>query len=160
MRRRNGLATAKEKKFAKAYALGGNEVAAAMAAGYKQPQVSGYALRDRPIVREMTRQALEEFVRTQAGQIGVAVLVELAEDEKVPASTRRAAAKDLTEISGVSKNVSGSKDLSEMTGEELQAAIASAKARAIAAEHLAAERAQPILDGSASVVEAGGDMFE
>lgn len=107
----------------------------------------------------MSRASLEDFIRTQAGQIGVAVLVELAEDEKVPASTRRAAAKDLTEISGVSKNVSGSKDLSEMSGDELQAAIASAKARAIAAEHLAAERAQPVIDGSSSVVEAGGDMF-
>lgn len=160
MRRKDGQPTSREVRFAEVYAMTNHAPAAAAAAGYAKPEIAGYALAERPIIKKMTRAVLEDFLRDRAGQIGVAVLIELAESESTPASTRRAAAKDLTELSGTGVNVNGSKDLYDMSGDELQAAILLAKGRLVAAEHLAAERSQPIIDGNATVVQADGDLFD
>lgn len=159
MPRKNGQPTPKEQAFAKALAVTGDAKAASVMAGYKRHS-NANQIAERGGIREMSFDALRTFVRDKAGQIGVAVLVELAESKETPASTRRAAAKDLTELSGVSKDMSNSKDLADMTGDELQAALTAAKARMIAAEHLAAERARPVIEGLAAPAEAGNDMFD
>lgn len=125
---------------------------AAHKAGYANAQGTGWKLAHNPKVVAATLAEAETFLREKAGAIGVMVLAELALDEKVTSSVRRLAAKDLATLSGIGIEDSGEKDLAEMTGQELNRAIAKAQARAAALEHAAAERARPILEGE--LVEA------
>lgn len=120
---------------------------AAEKAGYTQPATSAWKLMNNPLVAAATREGTAQFLREKGGALGVMVLAELAVDDKVQPAVRRAAAKDLAMLGGMGTTEGATKDLSEMTGEELAREIARATARQAALQHVAAERARPMIEG-------------
>lgn len=148
---RSGAWTKGERIFAEEYARTGDRIYAAEKAGFRGAAQSASQLLQRPaIVRrisELRREKLPVLVDKAYGHLEATL-----DDEKASIRDKNTAAKIvLTEARAEDVDDEG-KDLAEMTGQELNRAIAKAQARAAALEHAAAERARPILEGE--LVEA------
>ena len=136
-----GRFTVQEQRFAEWYARTGDATYSAAKAGYASPQPRGSANLQKPAVMDLVRQ-VRERLRTKGAEVGVRVLIELAEgkDNPVPAGVRRAAASDLVKHSGIAVEDSAEhKEPHEMTSGELD------RARDVLLNELAA-RAKPVID--------------
>jgi hypothetical protein len=80
---------------------------------------------------EDIRRRARQRLHTEGFEVGVRVLIELAEDTKQKGSTRGAAAKSLVQ-SGSTMQLLSQEDLAEMSAEQIRALLAESK-RALAA---------------------------
>lgn len=142
-----------EKTFADELAKTNDATYAAWKAGSSNPVVIGQRMAAKPPIQEASREAARRFLREEGAMIGVTVLAKIAQDEKAPAGARVSAANNLVKHSGISADEATAKDLSEMTGEELAREIARATARQAVLQHVAAERARPVIEAEANEVE-------
>lgn len=141
--------TPQQVEFAKAFALTGNATVAATVAGYSHPHVAGAKLRDKPQVVEVSRAETQRFLRNEAGQIAISILVEVGTDPKQPAGARVQAGKALAELSDIGlREEGGQKDPSEMDGNELHALLGKLDRQRQALEHALADKAKPIVEAS------------
>jgi phage terminase small subunit len=168
---KKGRLTPQEAAFAKHMAESGDVVHAASRAGYAHPRKAGYATAARPEIAQIVRETALQRLRTEGLEVGVRVLIELATDERTPATTRRAASSDLVRFAGGSADTDGKpRDPSEMTAAEIQERLARARATAAALEVAAADKARPVIEArpmaqgeaasSPAVDEPGADVFE
>lgn len=144
---KNGRLTVKERKFIKAMNAPPNPIAAAAAAGFKQPQSAAWKLMSNPVVSEATREDARRFVLDKAGSIGVYVLATIALDEKQPGGARVSASKELAKLSGIAVGDGESgKEPHEMDASELHAHRARLEQQRNAIDRALADKARPIVD--------------
>lgn len=118
------------------YAMTNDAAYAASKAGYGTPAARASQNLAKPAIQaEIT--AARHRLHTEGFAIGVGVLIDLATSDKTPANVRRSAASDLVKY-GKDEADSASKDPHEMTGNELQEAIAKLTREA-------SERSRPVL---------------
>ena len=114
---------------------------------------------------EDIRRRARERLQTEGAEVGVRVLIELAEDKNQKGSTRGAAAKALVQSSGSTMPMLSQEDLAEMPAEQIRVLLAEAE-RALAArmaelktiEHAPAspKPPQPRLESVKNTAQSGG----
>lgn len=110
----------------------GDHAYAAEKAGYAVPVNAGAGLMRNVDVAEDVRRRARHTLMTKGAEVGVRVLLELAEDVKQKGSTRGAAAKSLVQLSGISSAAALSEaDLAELPADKIRALLAEAE-RALA----------------------------
>lgn len=95
--------TEQQSAFVLHYVIGGgNATAAAIAAGYSErtAREQGYQLLRKSHIREAVHRELMRQ-RTRSGAVGLAALIQIAEDAKAPAAARVAACRALMEHAGL-----------------------------------------------------------
>lgn len=141
---KSGNLTPMERVFAKHLASTGNPVYAAKEAGYSHPSSAATRNSQNPAVQSESRKYARQLLH-EGALVGVQTLLSIAQDVKQPAGARVTAGDKLIRHSGLSAIDRDEKDPAEMTGEELQRAIA-------AAEQLYSElanRAKPVIEHEA-----------
>lgn len=134
-----GHLTAKERVFSRNMAATGDRLYSARIAGYSAPHQSAAQNLKNPDVTEDIRRRARHRLMTEGAEVGVRVLIELAEDVKQKGSTRGAAAKSLVQLSGISTAAALSEeDLAELPADKIRALLAEAQ-RALAARMAAAK---------------------
>ncbi|MDI1263876.1 MAG: hypothetical protein PS018_11525 [bacterium] len=124
--------TAMQRAFSSHMAVTGDATYSAEKAGYSSPSVLGGRLARQPDVAEDVRRKARHLLVTRGAEVGVRVLIELAEDTKQKGSTRGAAAKSLVQLSGVAGAQSlTEQDLAEMPADKIRALLGEAE-RALA----------------------------
>lgn len=123
-----GHLTAMERTFSAYMATTGDRIYAASKAGYRAVnQAASQNLRNPDVLEDMRRRA-RHLLQNQGAQIGVAVLIELACDEKQKGSTRGAAAKSLVQLSGISTAQQLSpEDLADLPADQIRTLLAEAQ---------------------------------
>lgn len=135
---------------------GGNQKAAATAAGYAHPAVAGHNVARRPRVMAELRAARERTLNNRLAALALGTMEELMSDKKVSPAVRFQAARWTLEAAGHSPRAlrdigfDPDKPLTEMNLSELQAFIA---AGSQALEHL--KQPRPI-NGADSDADNGG----
>lgn len=110
-----------EREFSAKMAVSGDATYAAEKAGYSQPGSAGSKLIRNPDVAEDIRRRARLRLQTEGAEVGVRVLLELAEDPKQKGSTRGAAAKALVQLSGITGAASlTEQDLAEMPPDRIR----------------------------------------
>lgn len=117
-----------QREFSAKYALSGDPAYSAEKAGYAIPVVAGYKLANNPDVAEDVRRRARHRLMTEGAEVGVRVLLELAQDVKQKGSTRGAAAKSLVQLSGIQNASSLSpEDLAELPADQIRALLGEAQ---------------------------------
>lgn len=128
-----GHLTALERTFSAYMARTGDRLYAATKAGYSSPAQSAHKNLNNVDVQNDIRRQARNLLQNEGAAIGVAVLVELATDEKQKGSTRGAAAKSLVQLSGIAGAQALSEgDLADMPADQIRTLLAEAQ-RALAA---------------------------
>lgn len=128
-----GHLTVKERVFSANMAATGDRLYSARIAGYSSPHQSAAQNLKNPDVAEDIRRRARNRLQTEGAMIGVAVLIELAEDVLQKGSVRGTAAKALVQLSGISSAASLSEaDLADLPADKIRALLAEAE-RALAA---------------------------
>lgn len=136
---KNGRLTPQEREFARQMARTGDKVYSATKAGYSSPVPRASAALARPEVQDEIRRQAQHRLRTDGAEIGVAVLIEIAQDKKQKGSTRGMAAKSLVQLSGIANgNALSEADLAEMPAEKIKTLLA--EAERLLAERMAAAK--------------------
>jgi hypothetical protein len=144
-----GHLTAMERTFSAYMATTGDRIYAAAKAGYSSPrQAASQNLQNADVVEDIRRNA-RNLLQNHGAQIGVAVLIEIACDEKQKGSTRGAAAKSLVQLSGISSAATLSEaDLAELPADKIRALLHEAQraldARTVAMKTIEHEPAAPV----------------
>ncbi|WP_035670094.1 hypothetical protein [Bradyrhizobium liaoningense] len=121
-----------QRAFSAKMAATGDPAYSAEKAGYAVPVVAGNKLMHVPDVAEDVRRRARHQLMTKGAEVGVRVLIELAEDTKQKGSTRGAAAKSLVQLSGISSAAALSEaDLAELPADKIRSLLAEAE-RALA----------------------------
>lgn len=161
--KRKGSLTPMQRAFSVRMAATGDPAYSAEKAGYSAPATLGPRLAHNVDVAEDIRRLARHTLQTKGAEVGVRVLLELAEDTKQKGSTRGAAAKSLVQLSGIAGAASLSEaDLAELPADKIRALLAEAE-RALAArmdklktiEH---EPAAPV--ESVDCAQAAPNVFE
>jgi|APThiThiocy_ev2_2_1041544.scaffolds.fasta_scaffold04319_3 phage terminase small subunit len=134
---KNGKATPQERVFVEAYVANGDARVAAKAAGYRNPETSGYGVIARPaIAAEVARLQLERL-QNEILPLAVDVHKELLTAKGVPAGARVQAVKLAYDYVFGDNDKHEGKELHEMSAEQLQTQLDKLRrqqARIIAAE--------------------------
>lgn len=139
--------------FASVVAETGNDVAAAREAKYKHPEVQASKIMRRPAVLAEIARIQQARLIEEGLPVAVQCLLGLLKNEKAPAGARVTAAKYVIDRA-IGVDAEGrAKDPHEMTPEELQGAIDRLRREV-------ADRAKPVIDGEARVVEAQPTVFD
>jgi hypothetical protein len=97
---KGGKLTDQEARFIEVYARTNDGRYSAEKAGYRSPVSRASQTLNKPAIAERV-EAARTRLRTDGLEIGVGVLIELAQDRKCPPGVRRAAASDLIKFSGL-----------------------------------------------------------
>ncbi|WP_316397331.1 hypothetical protein [Bradyrhizobium sp. 33ap4] len=117
-----------EAAFSAKYAVSGDATYSAEKAGYRFPAVAGNRLAKNPDVAEDVRRRARQRLQTEGAEVGVRVLIELAEDVKQKGSTRGAAAKALVQLSGITTAQSLTEaDLADMPPDKIRELLGQAQ---------------------------------
>lgn len=143
---KNGRLTRVETKFAKAYAATTDTVYSATKAGYAKPDTRGAETLHRPAVQHEIRRIQLERLFQEGLPLAVNVHLAILADERTPAGARVQAVKLMYDRTLGDPDQVQAKQAHEMTPEELAKAIGEAKLRAAALEHVAADRAKPVIE--------------
>lgn len=154
-----GHLTALERSFSAYMARTGDRIYSASKAGYSSPAQSAHRnLQNVDVQNDIRRQA-RNLLQNEGAAIGVAVLVELATDEKQKGSTRGAAAKSLVQLSGVAGAQALSEgDLADMPADQIRTLLAEAQ-RALEARMNAAKLIEHEPE-SPSIAQAAPNLFD
>jgi len=120
---KKGRLTRQEGIFVDRFAATGDATYSADQAGYAFPTVVGSSKRADPAIMSAVRAKAREMLMTKGADVGVKVLIEVAEDVKQPAGARVQAADKLIRHSGLSAETSEAKEGHELSGVELAKAI-------------------------------------
>ena len=142
---KSGKLTRPERAFVDKYAITGDAAFAGAKAGYATERAAYHALQ-RPAVQEEIRRAQVERLFQEALPLAVKTLCDIMGDERQPAGARVQASKIALDRTLGDPSQAQAKQPHEMTPEELQKAISEAKLSAAALEHVAADRAKPVID--------------
>ena len=118
---------------------------AGMKAGYNS-HTAAWKATQRPAVQEEIRRIQVERLFQEVLPLAVKVHLAILADDKTPAGARVQAVKLAYDRTLGDPNNAESKQAHEMSPDELAKAIADAKLRAAALEHVAADRAKPIIE--------------
>jgi phage terminase small subunit len=143
---KNGRLTRVERKFSEAYAVTGDASYSGTKAGYALPHARASEALQRPAVQEEIRRIQVERLFQEVLPLAVKVHLAILADDKTPAGARVQAVKLAYDRTLGDPNNAESKQAHEMSPDELAKAIADAKLRAAALEHVAADRAKPIIE--------------
>lgn len=118
--------TEKQAAFVTAYVLAGETSAsqAALAAGYKNGH-TGYDVLTSPAVQRVLHDYRERLIKTEGAQLAYAAMIRILKPGGAPPSVQVQAAKYMLDAAGhgAKDDPHRSKDLHEMTADELQEAI-------------------------------------
>ena len=144
--------TRREANFANHMAASGDPQVSAAQAGYAHPRHSGYEIAKRPDVQAEIRRVQMERLFSEVLPLAVNVHLAILNDDKTPAGARVQAVKLAYDRTLGDANAAENKQAHEMSPDELAKAIADAKLRAAALEHVAADRAKPVIEGDKATV--------
>lgn len=117
-----------QRVFSAKMAATGDATYAAEKAGYAGPVNAGAKLLHVPDVAEDIRRRARIRLQTEGAEVGVRVLIELAEDPLQKGSTRGAAAKALVQLSGLTGAQSlTEQDLAEMPPDKIRELLGQAQ---------------------------------
>lgn len=117
-----------QRVFSGHMAATGDHAYAAEKAGYANPVNSGARLAHNPDVADDARRRARQLLMTKGAEVGVRVLLELAEDVKQKGSTRGAAAKSLVQLSGISSaQALSAEDLADLPPDQIRALLLETK---------------------------------
>lgn len=117
-----------QRVFSRQMAATGDHAYAAEKAGYAVPVNAGAALVRNPDVAEDVRRRARHRLMTEGAEVGVRVLLELAQDVLQKGSTRGAAAKSLVQLSGISTAQQLSpEDLADLPADQIRALLGEAQ---------------------------------
>ncbi|HEV2155423.1 hypothetical protein [Bradyrhizobium sp.] len=117
-----------ERAFAAKMAVSGDPAYSAEKAGYAHAPAAASKLMRNPDVAEEVRRRARLRLQTEGAEVGVRVLIELAEDVKQKGSTRGAAAKALVQLSGITGAANLSEaDLAEMPPDKIRELLSQAQ---------------------------------
>lgn len=117
-----------QRVFSAKMASSGDHAYSAEKAGYAVPVKAGAALMRNPDVAEDIRRRARNRLQTEGAEVGVRVLIELAEDMKQKGSTRGAAAKSLVQLSGIHTAATLSpEDLADLPADQIRALLGEAQ---------------------------------
>lgn len=117
-----------QRAFSRQMAVTGDHAYSAEKAGYAIPVNAGAGLMRNPDVAEDVRRHARHRLMTEGAEVGVRVLIELAEDMKQKGSTRGAAAKSLVQLSGISTAQALSpEDLADLPADQIRALLGEAQ---------------------------------
>jgi hypothetical protein len=149
-----------QRAFSARMADTGDATYAAEKAGYAKPATAGGKLMAIADVAEDARRRARHTLVTKGAEVGVRVLIELAEDVKQKGSTRGAAAKSLVQLSGISNAAALSEeDLAELPADKIRALLAEAQ-RALAARMAAAKTIDHEPAESPQSAQAAPNLFD
>lgn len=161
--KRKGFLTPKQRAFSANLAVTGDPTYSAAKAGYGSPNVMGPRLALQQDVADDARRRARQLLMTRGAEVGVRVLLELAEDKLQKGSTRGAAAKSLVQLSGISTAQALSpEDLADLPADQIRALLAEAK-RALDARMAAAktiEHEPATAPESAPIAQAATNLFD
>lgn len=143
---KNGKLTRVERKFSETYAATGDATYSGTKAGYALPHARASEALQRPAVQAEIRRIQTERLFKDALPLAVTTLCSIMADERQAAGARVQASKIVLDRTLGDAGAASAKEPHEMSPDELAKAIADAKLRAAALEHVAADRAKPILD--------------
>lgn len=135
-----------ERKFASTYAETRSTVYSAAKAGYARPTVQGAETLAKAGVQEEIRRRLVQRLHEEAAPLAVATLCQIMGDERQPAGARVQASKIALDFTLRDTEQGASVSPHEMTPEQLARAINHGKLKVAAFEHVAADRAKPVID--------------
>jgi hypothetical protein len=125
---RRGHLTAMERGFSTKMASTGDPAYSAEKAGYAFPAAAASKLIRNPDVAEDIRRRARHRLQTEGAEVGVRVLIELAEDQFQKGSTRGAAAKSLVQLSGIHTAATLSpEDLADLPADQIRALLGEAQ---------------------------------
>lgn len=142
---KSGKLTRPERVFSEKFAATGDAAYAGAKAGYGSNQAT-WAAMQRPAIQEEIRRVQIERLFQEALPLAVKTLCDIMGDERQPAGARVQASKIALDRTLGDPSQAQAKQPHEMTPEELQKAISEAKLSAAALEHVAADRAKPVID--------------
>ena len=117
-----------QRVFSAKMASSGDPTYSAAQAGYAVPANHGAKLLHNPDVAEDVRRRARHRLMTEGAEVGVRVLVELANDPLQKGSTRGAAAKSLVQLSGIQNAAAMSpEDLAELPADQIRALLGEAQ---------------------------------
>lgn len=146
---KSGKLTRSERLFSEKYAMTGDASYAGAKAGYKS-DVASWMAKQRPAVQQEVRRIQLEKLFTEGLPLAVQVHLDILADERTPAGARVQAVKLMYDRTLGDPDQAQAKQAHEMTPEELAKAITEAKLRAAALEHVAADRAKPVIEHDAT----------
>ena len=145
---KTGRLTHPEKTFAAGYAATNDASYAGDKAGYGSKQAVWSAMQ-RPAVQHEIKRLQTEKLFAEGLPLAVNVHLAILADDRTPAGARVQAVKLMYDRTLGDADATQGKQAHEMSPDELAKAISEAKLRAAALEHVAADRAKPILDHDA-----------
>lgn len=148
MRRRKGVLTTQERAFAGVMAVTDDPTYAAAAAGYKHPQPRGSDAMRRPAVQAEIRAQQLARLHNDLLPLAINTLETALTDGTVPWGSKMVASKIVLDRVYAPGEAGAGKDASEMSGDELQAAIDRLRREASA-------RAKPIVEHSPEPPKTG-----
>lgn len=126
--KRKGQLTAMQRSFSAKMDRSGDPTYSAEKAGYASPSIAGNKLLHNPDVAEDIRRRARHRLQTEGADVGVRVLIELAEDPLQKGSTRGAAAKSLVQLSGIHTAATLSpEDLADLPADQIRALLGEAQ---------------------------------
>lgn len=151
-----------QRAFSAKMALSGDPTYSAEKAGYASPGVLGHRMMGNPDVAEDIRRRARHRLQTEGAEVGVRVLLELAQDVLQKGSTRGAAAKSLVQLSGIHTAATLSpEDLAELPADQIRALLGEAQ-RALEArmQQLKTIDHEPASPESVDCAQAAPNIFE
>jgi hypothetical protein len=153
-----------QRAFSAKMASSGDHVYSAEKAGYAVPAVAGLKLTHNADVAEDIRRRARHRLQTEGAEVGVRVLLELAQDVLQKGSTRGAAAKSLVQLSGIHTAATLSpEDLADLPADQIRALLGEAQ-RALEARmnHLKTIDHEPaeLVPESDDCAQAAPNVFE
>lgn len=126
---KSGALTRQETQFVHAMTRTNNPTEAARLAGYTQPSSRGGDLMRRPDVVARVQAEVQHLLQTRGAEVGVRVLIEIAEGDRYTGPARVMAAKELVKLSGVgARQDDDSRPLHMLSAAELEARARKAQA--------------------------------
>lgn len=156
---KKGRFTPQERIFSNALAASGDKEYAAKVAGYRNPSVAACKLTSRPAVQAEVARIQTERLFREGLPVAVDALIAIARDGRNDGA-RVQASKALLDYTIGRDGAGGERDLSSMSAGDIARELAEGRMRLAALEHVAAERARPVIEGEAEPVAApGADLF-
>ena len=143
---KSGKLTPQERAFVGHMSRTNDATYAAEKAGYAHPVHAGSNIMRRDVVKNEVLKRQRERIETEGVTMAVDFTLMAIQEERFPPGVRLNAAKLMLDHAFRDATASDDKQAHEMSPDELAKAIADAKLRAAALEHVAADRAKPIIE--------------
>ena len=146
---KSGRFTPQERVFIQHMATSNDPTYSATKAGYRHPQMHGHAVAGRDQIKAQVAQIQTDKLFSEGLPLAVTTLCEIMADPRQSSGARVQASKIVLDRTLGDAAQGQDKQPHEYTPEELAQALSKARLHAAALEHVAADRAKPVIDHDA-----------